>query len=94
MKVTYTEEAERDLIEIGSYTLSEWGEDQYVAYMSMLEECCERVLPGIKHAQAVPQRAGLFRYRCARHIVYFRRVRSGIAVTRILHELMLPSRHL
>lgn len=94
MKVRYTEEAERDLSEVGWYTLTGWGEEQYVAYMSMLEECCERVLPGIKHAQAVPQRPGLFRYRCARHVVYFRRARSGITITRILHECMLPSRHL
>ena len=32
--------AEADLLEIASYTLSSWGEDQAVRYMDALEACC------------------------------------------------------
>ena len=53
MVVHYTEEAENDLFEIGVYTWTEWGEEQFVKYMALLRETCEDVIPR-KHRFARP----------------------------------------
>lgn len=94
-KVHYTEEAENDLFEIGVYTWTEWGEEQYVKYTALLRETCEDIIPR-KHrfARSVPKRPGLLRWRCERHVVYFRKVEDGFEIVRILHDRMLPSQHL
>jgi ParE toxin of type II toxin-antitoxin system, parDE len=34
--------AEADLIDIGTYTLHTWGEDQTIRYLDDLEACCQR----------------------------------------------------
>lgn len=93
--VHYTEEAETDLFEIGIYTWHEWGEDQFAKYMALLRETCEDIIPR-KHrlARSVPKRAELLRWRCERHVIYFRKVDDGFEIVRSLHDRMLPSRHL
>jgi toxin ParE1/3/4 len=93
--VHYTEEAENDLFEIGVYTWTEWGADQYVKYIALLRETCEDIIPR-KHrlALAVPKRPELMRWRCERHVIYFRKVGRSIEIVRILHERMLPRKHL
>jgi len=93
--VHYTQAAEEDLFEIGVYTLTEWGEDQFETYMALLRATCEEILPS-KHrlARPVPRRPGLLRWRCERHVIYFRRVEGGLEVIRVLHDRMLPSNHL
>jgi toxin ParE1/3/4 len=94
-KVHYTEEAEKDLFEIGVYTWTEWGEDQYVKYIELLRETCEHIIPRkTRFARSVPNRPGLLRWRCERHVVYFRKTSDGIEVVRILHDRMLPAKHL
>lgn len=93
--VHYTEEAENDLFEIGVYTWTEWGEDQFVTYTALLRETCEDIIPR-KHrfARPVPSRPGLFRWRCERHVIYFRKLKDGIEIVRVLHDRMLPTMHL
>ena len=93
--VYYTEEAENDLFEIGVYTWTEWGEEQFVKYMALLRETCEDIIPR-KHrfARSVPKRPELLRWRCERHVIYFRKVDDGFEIIRILHDRMLPSMHL
>lgn len=93
--VHYTEEAETDLFEIGVYTWNEWGEEQFVKYIALLRETCEDIIPS-KHqfARSVPKRPELLRWRCERHVIYFRKVGDGLEIVRILHDRMLPSMHL
>ena len=95
MKVFYTNEAERDLERIASYTLDVWGEAQRDSYLDLLEDTCERILPTRLHlalkAEGYP---GVLRWRVESYVVYFRKVRGGVEVIRILHARMLPSRHL
>lgn len=93
--VHYTEEAEADLFEVGVYTWTEWGEEQYEKYMSLLRETCEEIIPRKhRYARRVPQRQELMRWRCERHVIFFRRVDDGFEIVRILHERMLPSKYL
>jgi toxin ParE1/3/4 len=93
--VHYTDEAEDDLFEIAAYAWAEWGEEQREKYIALLRETCEDIIPR-KHrlARAVPQRSQLLRWRCERHVIYFRRVKSDIEIVRILHDQMLPKQHL
>lgn len=93
--VHYTEAAETDLFEIGVYTWNEWGEDQSARYLALIRETCEGIIPR-KHrfARSVPTRPALLRWRCERHVIYFRTVDDGVEIVRILHDRMLPSRHL
>ena len=95
MKIHYTEAAEQDLFEVGAYTWSQWGEEQYLKYMELLRETCEDIIPR-KHrfARSVPGRPQLLRWRCERHVIYFRRIGKEIEIVRVLHDRMLPSRHL
>ena len=93
--VHYTELAERDIFEIGVYTWTEWGEAQFDKYMALLRETCEVTIPR-KHrlARSVPKRPELMRWRCERHVNYFRKMDDGFEIVRILHDRMLPSKHL
>lgn len=95
MVVHYTNAAERDLFEVGVYTLGEWGDDQFQNYMELLRATCEEIIPR-KHqlARSVEKRPGLKRWRCERHVIYFRRIPDGIEVVRVLHDRMLPAKHL
>jgi toxin ParE1/3/4 len=92
--VRYTVEAENDLFEIGVYTWTEWGEKQYVEYIALLRETCEDIIPNkVRFARPVPTRPGLLRWRCERHVIYFRQVDDDFEIVRILHDRMLPSKY-
>lgn len=95
LSVHSTIEAEKDLERIAAYTLEIWGPEQRDAYLAVLEETCETILPRHRHlARAIPERPGIFRWRVERHVVFFRAVEDGIEIVRVLHERMLPSRPL
>lgn len=93
--VYYTDEAENDLLEIGVYTWSAWSEPQYAKYVALLRETCEYIIPR-KHrfARSVPNRPNLLRWRCERHVIFFRKLDDGFEIVRILHDRMLPPSHL
>jgi toxin ParE1/3/4 len=94
-RVYYTRAAERDIDNIAEYTAAQWGAEQCARYIDLLEQTCEVIIPqNARHGRTVPQRPQLQRWRCERHVVYFRRVRGGIEIVRILHERMLPLNHL
>jgi plasmid stabilization system protein ParE len=103
VKIVYTRRAESDLDGIAAYTDHVWGPRQCDIYLAVLRECCERVLPlkenwdemRVSHADGRPRRSGLYGYRCRRHYVSFRQLSSRrLRIVRILHEKMLPERHL
>lgn len=86
--------AEDDLLNIGSYTLDAWGEDQAIRYLDQVEDCC-RTLAGNRRLgrKCDEVRVGLRRAECGRHVVFYREEAGGILVSRILHQRMLPDRH-
>lgn len=94
-RVHYSEKAENDLFEIGVYTWTEWGDAQYEKYMALLRETCEDIIPNkVGFARTVPRRPGLMRWRCERHVIFFRHTKDGIEIVRILHDRMLPAKYL
>jgi toxin ParE1/3/4 len=93
--VHYTSEAENDLFEVGVYTWTQWGDEHFVKYLALLRDTCEDIIPRKHHlARSVPQRPALVRWRCERHVIYFRKLDDGFEIIRILHDRMLPSIHL
>lgn len=95
MKVHYTELAEADLAEIAEWTEVEFGAEQRDLYLSALEAACESTLPRFPAiARPVPKRPELLRWRCERHVIYFRLITDGLEIIRVLHETMLPDLHL
>jgi toxin ParE1/3/4 len=86
-------QAEADLMDIAAYTLEAWGADRAIRYIDDFERTCERLAEAPQVGRACEQiRPGLRRMESARHVVFYRIDESGLLVTRILHERMLPER--
>ena len=88
-------EAKRDLEAIWLYTLEEWGLEQANRYTDELTDVFAQLAFGPQLETACDHiRTGYRRRRVGRHVVYYRMTDYGIAVVRILHDRMLPTRHL
>ena len=88
-------EAERDLEAIWLYTLEQWGLEQANRYTDELTDVFARLAVGPQLGTACDHiRIGYRHSRVGRHVVYYRMTDYGIAVIRILHDRMLPTRHL
>ncbi len=86
--------AESDLLSIGSYTLRTWGEAQTFRYLGELEACCQQLANNPASGRSCDDiRPGLYRKEQGKHVIFFRRDSTGILISRILHERMLPVRH-
>ena len=95
MPVFYlSKRAEADLLNIGAYSIRNWGRSQAALYLNDLEACCQRLAdnPGLGRA-CDEIRPGLRRMEHGKHAVFYRVVPDGIVVSRILHERMLPRKH-
>ena len=82
------------MLSIGAYTLRSWGTDQAVRYIDDLEACCQTLADNPALGRTCDDiRPGLRRMESGRHIVFYRQETGGILVSRILHQRMLPERH-
>jgi toxin ParE1/3/4 len=73
--------AEADLMDIGTYSLSKWGEDQTIRYIDALEACCRLLADNPQLGRACDQiRPGLRRMEHGRHVIFYRIERRGISV--------------
>ncbi len=81
-------------MDIGSYTLWRWGEDQAIRYIDDLEACFQMLADNPASGRPCDHvRPGLRRMEQGKHVVFFLREPRGILVSRILHERMLPEKH-
>jgi toxin ParE1/3/4 len=86
--------AEADLMDIATYTLNTWGEEQAIRYIDALEACCQQLVNKPQLGRACDHvRVGLRRMEHGRHVVFYRIDVEGILVSRILHQRMLPDLH-
>jgi toxin ParE1/3/4 len=86
--------AELDLQDISDYTVDVWGPRQAVLYLESLAECFARIaeMPSLGRAcDAV--RPGFRRVEVGKHVVFYKPVKSGVFISRILHQGMIPARH-
>lgn len=87
--------ARLDLIDIADYTLDTWGEDQALRYLDGLEACFDRLTKSPKIGRSCDRiQPGYRRTEHGRHVVFYRQDGDGIFIGRVLHQGMLPSRHL
>jgi len=94
-KYKLTRLAAADLEAILEFTLQTWGEKQAERYLSDLQYClqeladrpqigrsCDLISPELKRMEH------------GRHVVFYRLRDYGIRIIRVLHQNMLPDRHL
>ena len=82
-------------MDIGTYTLRTWGEDQAIRYLAGLETCCQQLADNPELGRACDHvRPGLRRMEHGRHVVFYRIEAGAIVVSRILHQRMLPERQI
>ncbi len=92
-RLRFSRRAEADLLGIGGYTLHTWGEAQADRYLRELESCGQMLADNPALGRPCDDiRPGLRRMEHGKHVVFYRREKSGILVVRILHQRMLPTR--
>jgi toxin ParE1/3/4 len=70
------------------------GKSQAARYIGELETCCQMLADNPSLGRPCDQvRPGLRRHEHGKHVLFYRREKNGILVSRILHERMLPERH-
>jgi toxin ParE1/3/4 len=86
--------ARLDLIEIADYTVDMWGLEQANRYLDGLVDCFVRITQSPELGRPCDRvRAGYRRTEFEKHVVIYRIDDDGIFVSRILHQRMLPSKH-
>jgi toxin ParE1/3/4 len=89
--IRFTARAEADLTRIAEYTLETWGETQKLRYVRALRELCRQLAENPMLGRACDDiRPGLRRMKEGRHVIFYRATENGIAVSRILHQSMIP----
>ncbi len=84
--------AESDLGDIFDYTVDTWGELQAASYVDELAKCFQMLAdsPGLGRA-CDPVFPGIRRFEQGKHVIFYKRRRDVILITRILHQSSLPS---
>lgn len=87
--------ARRDLIEIARYTVERWGDDQRVRYLTQLDARFRWIARNPHRGTPSDQiKSGYWRCAEGRHVIFYRVVAKRVEIIRVLHERMLPKRHL
>ena len=88
--------AVRDLVSIGRYTRKRWGEAQCAKYLGELNARFAALAEKPDSGRPCDDiRVGYRWYQHGRHVVFYRLGRDGVVeIIRVLHERMLPERHL
>ena len=94
-KVAKSPLAKRDLKKIWRYSFDKWGEDQAAKYLLQLDAGMQRLAenPNIgKSREKVRQSYRSIQIN--RHVIYYRQQGDIIDIVRVLHERMIPEKHL
>ena len=89
----FSRRAETDLLSIGDYTLRTWGRRQAARYISEIEVCRKLADNPALGRPCNDIRPGLRRFEHGKHVLFYRQEHTGILVSRILHQRMLPDKH-
>lgn len=87
--------AQQDLVEIGSFTLEAFGERQADAYLRQLDRRMRQLVRRPESGRPCDAiRSGYWRASEGRHVIFYVFSKQSLDVIRVLHERMLPERHL
>jgi toxin ParE1/3/4 len=93
-KCEFSRLALADLKAISRYTIQEWGAEQAVRYMDAMQACIREPAKSPLLGRACDRvETGYRRIEQGRHVIFYRRKDDGIFVGRILHQRMLPAKH-
>lgn len=83
-----------DLEEIWAYTAETWSEAQADKYVGRLFTAFEQLAenPNLGRDASVV-RPGYRQYTTGRHVIFYRPEPAPIDIVRVLHDRMLPDRH-
>lgn len=90
-----TRDAEIDLEDIWLYSFEQWNEEQADRYYDQILDGIEQLIdnPEMGKSRATI-RSGYRSIQVNSHIIYYRIEDDTIRVIRVLHERMLPAKHL
>ena len=95
LNIVTTKATEIDLEEIWLYTFEEWSEEQADVYYDELIDGIEKLIDHPDLGQSRDAiRSGYRSLQVNHHVVYYRQDEDDILIIRVLHERMLPSKHL
>jgi toxin ParE1/3/4 len=93
-KCEFSRLALADLKAISRYTVQEWGAEQAIRYLEAIQECIRGVAKSPLLGRACDRvETGYRRIEQGRHVIFYRRTADGIFVGRVLHQRMLPAKH-
>jgi toxin ParE1/3/4 len=91
----FSKRALADLKSISRYTLETWGEVQSLRYVDDLQDFLKQLAWSPMLGRSCESiQTGLRRLEHKSHIIFYRKTKDGIFVSRILHQRMLPEKHL
>lgn len=94
-QVILSPKAKSDLSDIWGYTLAEWGIDQAEKYVRELWAVMQELASNPSTSTDISDvRKGYRKTRSGSHVIFFKLIREGIDVVRILHQKMDFERHL
>ena len=95
MRINATDTAKQDLEDIKLYSVENFGDTQAVRYARALSDAMDIIAehPNIG-IRCDSVSAGLRRYECMSHTIYYRIAEQAIRVVRVLHKGMDPDLHL
>jgi toxin ParE1/3/4 len=75
------------------YTVRKWGPEQARRYIAGLQECFQLLAENPSLGRTCDFiSSGLQRHEQDKHVVFYRKMRGGIRVIRVLHQQMLPTK--
>ncbi|NVL49828.1 type II toxin-antitoxin system RelE/ParE family toxin [Pseudomonas syringae pv. actinidiae] len=87
--------AVEDMEGIWKYGVSEWGTNKAVEYTTALTDAFNELADKPSKAKSCDEiRKGYRRLKVERHFIYLTQQPYGVAIVRVLHEVMDQKRHL
>jgi toxin ParE1/3/4 len=94
-RYTITNRAWRDLADIWIYTEENWSEAQAKSYTRSIDAGIRAIAADPSRGRACDGlRAGYFQFSAGSHVIFYRRIETGVEVVRILHQRMDFTRRL
>ena len=92
--IKLTPATDLDLLEIWLYTDERWGPEQADTYVRAIDTRMTYLANHPKHGRRRKELPGApVSYHEGRHVIFYRRMKTGIEVLRILYDSMDFSRH-
>ena len=89
-----TQAAAGDIRQITRHSLKDWGLNRAKTYIDSLHVTFEKLAAFPDAGRAFEGRPGYLRLESGGHAVFYRKIKGGILIVRVLHQRMEPQQHL